>query len=289
MNSLLRTLLFLALLLAFSANAQLAKPGPTTTGPTSPENDLRRISSVTITQDGTIIEGVYVAGHIDVRANNVTIRNFIIASNSHYGINFSFGHTGLTIEDGEIFGMTSAGVYGGNFAARRLNIHDSGNDAFKATGNALIEGNWMHRLGYLSNAHADGIQINGGDNFIIRGNTFDMPSETDGFRNSICMIIMTADASIDNLLIEQNWINGGGHSIQIRDKGRGHGTPTNVRVLDNRFGRDYQFSPWVIEGDALKVGNVWDDTGKLLDGQSSGLPPIAGKLRPMAPTSLSVD
>lgn len=264
----------LAVLAAFAipllGQPALAQPGPSTTGPKSADSQLRQISGTTITQDGTVLEGVFISGTLTIKANNVTVRNFKLSSSSHYGINASFGYKNLTIEDGEIYGPQSAAVYGGNFTARRLNIHDIGNDGFKPTGNAVIEDNWIRRLGYISDSHADGVQMVAGSNVVIRGNYFDMPAGLPGFNNSICMIIQTDDGPINDILIENNWINGGGYSIQIRDKNKGYGAPTNVRIINNRFGRDFQYGPWVTDGNVVKSGNVWDDTGALLTGQTAG-------------------
>ena len=38
-------------------------------------------------------------------------------------------------------------------------------------------------------------------------------------------------------------------------------------VINNRFGRDYQFTPLMDEsqGGVTITGNVWDDTGELMD------------------------
>ncbi len=258
-----------ACLVCFVTSPALSQPGPSTTGPLTPDNELRRISSITITEDGTVLEGVWITGMVDVRADDVTIRDFKIDATSYYGIKATYGARRLTIEDGEIFGMSSAAVYGGNFEARRIDIHDSGADGFKPTSNALIEKSWLRRLGSKPESHADGVQIRSGSDVVIRENYFDMPSDLPGFNNSICIIVQTGSGPVDNILIQDNWINGGGFSVQVRDKGRGYGPPTNVRINDNRFGRDFQFGPWVTDGDVRKDGNVWSDTGALLAGQDS--------------------
>ncbi len=271
MNAIRTSLMGLAaLVLCFMTLPAPAQPGPSTTGPLSPDDELRHLSSITITEDGTVLEGVWVTGIIDVRADNVTIRDFKVEATSYYGIRAIYGASGLTIEDGEIFGMSSAAIYGGNFEVRRVDIHDSGSDGIKPTGNALIENNWFRRLGSKPDSHADGIQMVGGSDVVIRENYFDMRSGLSEFNNSICIIIQTNNGPVDNILIKGNRINGGGYSVQVRDKGTGYGPPTNVRIYDNRFGRDAQFGPWVTDGHVSKEGNVWDDTGALLSGQDEG-------------------
>ena len=152
------------------------KPGPGNTGPTNP-GILTTMGSLTVTQAGTVVENVLIQGTLEIKAPNVTVRNFIVdgGGGQAYGIRATQGHSGLLIEDGEIRNITSAGIYGGNFTARRLNIHDSGGDGMKATENVLVEECWIHHLGTNDGAHADGNQSRWGSNFIFRRNNFDMP------------------------------------------------------------------------------------------------------------------
>jgi len=104
-----------------------------------------------------------VSGTITVRNNNVTIRNFRLDGNgTTYPIGYESGHTGLVIEDGEVFDYDAA-VVGGNFTnytARRLNVHDGTGDGFKAMGNVTIESSYVHHLGTSPSSHADGVQEN---------------------------------------------------------------------------------------------------------------------------------
>lgn len=263
-----------------SASAQ-ARPGPSNTGPTS--SSLIPSGGITITEDNTVLDGYSFTGTVRVQANNVTIRNFKIScSGCFYGIQATYGATNLLIEDGEIEGVQSAGIFGGNLTARRLEIYNMGNDAFKPTGNAIIESNWIHHLGYIESSHADGIQMIGGSGLEVRHNFFDMPKGTEGYNNSICIIIQTHNP-IDDVLIERNWFNGGGYSVQIRDKNRGHGPPTNARLLNNLFGRDFLFGPWATDGGPQIAGNRWEDTGELIEGQTE-LPPGTPPFQPEPPT-----
>lgn len=244
------------------------KPGPNNTGPTTAENALKPYTGpTTITTDGTIIEGVSMTKQLTIQASNVTIRNFFLDTGNFYGIRIIEGDN-IVIEDGIIQGMKSAAVLGSNFTARRLEIRNSGADGFKPNSNFLIESNWLHSLGYIEDAHADGLQMVNGGNGIVRGNNFDMPHDAPGYKNSQCFIISTNVGVIDNLLIEKNWVNGGGFSIQVLDKGVGYGDPTNIQIIDNRFGTDYQFGILRLDVDATLSGNVWDATGVSIDNQT---------------------
>jgi len=248
------------------------KPGPNNTGYTGILKTYTGPQTITI--PGTIIENVSITGMLTVSASNVTIRNFKL-NGGQYGIKGS--SPGLIIEDGEIYNITSAGFIGSNATLRRLNIHDSGGDALKLTNNVLVEGCWIHRLGKTADAHADGNQTRSGKNLTFRGNNFDMPNPGSPnypgapYKSNANFIISTAVGPIDNILIEGNWLNGGNYTIYSIDKGRGYGFPTNVRVINNKFGRDNagypdkitarirtgSFSQW--------SGNVWEDNGQPLN------------------------
>ncbi len=217
--------------------------------------------------EGMIIEGLDLQGPIYIKADNVTIRNCRITGGT-YGIRSTYGKTGLVIEDTEILQADSAGIVAGNFTARRVYIHDIGADGIKAGSNFIIENSYFTKLGTTSGAHADGIQMVSGSNGIIRGNTFDMV-QSDDYANSQCILLKTDSGYIDDITIDSNWINGGGYSIQVRDNSKKpYGFPTNITVSNNIIGRDHQYgSPFKIEGDAVVTGNIWEDTGDLLNNQ----------------------
>lgn len=265
----------------------MERPGVNNTGPLVDESALVEYTGPgTITIDDTVIEGVVVQGTLNIQASNVIVRNFVIHATSFYGINIGSG-SNILIEDGIIEGMQSAGILGSNFTARRLEVYNSGADAFKPNSNWLIESSWIHHLGFIENSHADGIQMVAGRNGVARGNYFDMPNGVAGYNNSICIFLGTDFGVIDNILIEENWINGGGWSIQSRDKNDGYGAPTNISILANRFGRDALFGPWVVDGSSrITDNNVWDDTGELLNNQTGSGAGVESK--PKAPTNVQV-
>ena len=244
------------------------KPGPHNTGPITPDN-LTRVSRDYVHAnmvDGAVFEGLDIDGNVNVTANNVTFRNFKLdAGTAPFAFRMDYGKTGILFEDGEIIGMDSAALYGSEFTARRLNIHESGHDAIKSQYNVYIECSWIHHLGTIPEAHADGNQTRHGANLTFRRNNFDMPIDLPGYASNAALINMTHQGPIDNMLIEENWINGGNYSVYFEDKG--YGAPSNTRLINNRFGRDYRFGPLVNDGGYSThiEGNVWDDTGELMD------------------------
>ncbi|MFT7680148.1 MAG: hypothetical protein ACI8QC_004154 [Planctomycetota bacterium] len=249
------------------SNGGGVKPGPFNTGPTDP-GALTSSGTIIVTQAGAVIENVHVHGTVEIRAPNVTLRNFIIDGGyaTPYGLRATEGHSGLVIEDGEIKNITSSGIYGGDFSAARLNIHESGGDAIKATSNVLFQSSWIHHLGTNDGAHADGDQTRWGSNFVFRGNNMDMPVNVGPpYKSNATFIVQTGAGPVDNFLIEGNWLNGGNFTVYFTDKGVGYGDPTNCRLVNNFFGRDYSFGTLHTTGYVYISGNRWEDNGELMD------------------------
>jgi hypothetical protein len=243
------------------------KPGPSNTGPT----DVGALVAATAAEveammdDDAVIEDVAITGGtVDLGShNNVTIRNFTHdATGDIYAFRVNGTGRGLILEDGEIFGMSSAAVLGPSFTARRLNIHDSGNDAFKPqpsgsanTGDVLVESCYLHVLGTEDDAHGDGCQIQATHTYdlIFRGNNFDLPRDIlPGSVHTSCFIVDEAAGSSGSILIQHNWLNGGQATIYA-------GVPNNISVIENRFGRDYGTGLVSIGPVETWTGNVWDD------------------------------
>ncbi|MFT5198674.1 MAG: hypothetical protein ACI87O_001332 [Planctomycetota bacterium] len=248
-----------------STDGRGIKPGPHNTGPRDPAA-LRKVGSITVTKAGTVIENVHIEGTLIIRADDVTVRNFVVdGQGSRYGVRCNSGNKGIKLLDGEVYNVTSSGVFGGGFTARRLNVHESGGDGFKTSSGSTVEYCWVHHLGTAEGAHADANQSRDGQNLIFRGNFFDIPIDIGApYKSNACLIIQTGLGPIDNVLIEENWLTGGNFTVYITDKGAGHGPPTNVRVLNNHFGREYRYGVLDMFGYVHLEGNRWDDTGELM-------------------------
>lgn len=244
----------------------MQKPSRDTTGPSG--SGLRPQGSVDIRQDGYVLEDVDIQGNVEIHADNVTIRNFRINTTHWFGIDIKGGAKNTLIEDGEITGPKASGIRGSNYTARRLHVHNMGADAFKAVENVLIEQCLIEDLGYISKSHADGVQVSSGGNIMIQWNCFDLPHNEPGFKNSHAVIIQTDFGPVDDVFVADNWINGGGFSVQSRLKK--HGTPTNVSIVRNIFGRQFLYGPWKVDGDVRIGDNKWEDTGKIILGQTTG-------------------
>jgi len=231
------------------------RPWAHNTGPSDP-GALVASGSHNITTNGTVLENVNISGNVVINADNVTLRNFRLHDSAIYGIKIEPGHSGILIEDGEIYGF-SAGILGAGWTGRRLYIHDVGSDAIKAQGPGgptLVEYSFVEKIGMTVDSHADANQCTGGSNITFRYNNMWIPAEGPNYpgapynTNSAFM----NSGTISNFVIEHNWLNGGNYTIYCMP---------GVSVRYNRFGRDYRFGP--IAGTCTQeLGNVWDDTGK---------------------------
>jgi hypothetical protein len=252
-------------------NEKPERPWAHNTGPIKPEL-LIESGPLMIDTDGAVYENIDVTGYVWIDANDVTIRNFRInADGESYGINVLEGHLGVLLEDGEIFGMSSAGVLGVGLTARRLHIHDSYGDGMKIQGEggpSLVESCFIEKLGAAPEAHADGNQTRGGANITFRYNNIFMPAPGTPkypgapYKSNSAFFLQL---DVSNFVIENNWLTGGNYTIYcITNRG-------GVSVRNNVFGRENGGLP---EGTADRrilsgtcdvwSGNVWEDTGRPL-------------------------
>lgn len=262
------------------------QPTETNTGPTTAVKDLRAIGSTKITKDGAVLENFHLTGTLTIDASNVTIRNFIVNGSSWYGIQVLSGAKNAVFEDGEVTGTKSAGIMGSNYTARRLHVHHVGKDAIKIGSNIVIESCYIHHVGDPAlnpDVHADGIQSVGGSNVLIRWNNIDVPIGKDGYLNHHAIIIQAQNSPVDAVRIEDNWLNGGGFTVQLRSKKGGTGgEPTNSFITYNRYGPDASHGPWYTTGDVQKYENRYVADNTLIAGQTS---PGAS---PSSPSNLSL-
>lgn len=236
-------------------NVSGAKPNATNTGVPSGVS-LTSSGSITVTTNGAVIDARHITGSITVKANNVTIKRSKISSSSYYPIRLYSGYSGLLVEDVEIAGNgCSAGIVFGGYTARRVHVYGCA-DGLKAGNNTTIENSYIHDLYKTSTSHNDGIQSPGGSNIVIRNNNIAHRKQ-----QTSAILLQTDNAPIDNVLIEGNWLDGGNFVVYSRNH-KGGGDPTNVRIINNRFGRNYVYGLFSIDGMVKKSGNVWDDTGE---------------------------
>lgn len=201
-----------------------------------------------ITRDGTLLENLDIYGDIKVRARNVVIRNcrlyggkHIPASNTGIVDANSSACYSLLVEDCTIIPVRPSyyrdGIVGHEYTARRNRIKNTndGLGVFNRPGgpvqaNVTIEGNYISDLTYWSNdpahsdgTHNDGIQVQGGENILIVGNTVVASAVTGagsapnprGTHAGIGIMLQQNVAKLANVVVRRNWVDDGQTSINI--------------------------------------------------------------------------
>jgi hypothetical protein len=247
---------------------ELERPGPHNTGVRDQKN-LKRSGKIEAA-DGQVIENLFIAGSIKANdTKNVIIRNCVIdGMGAHYGIQ-SRGAVDLVIENCEIYNVASAAIYGDGFTARGNNISQSKGDGIKPGANCVIEGNYIHTLGFgTTGAHADGVQIRGGKNIRIIGNYFDMPRNRPDTHSNAGVFIqgMKGKRGTRDILVERNWFRGGNFTIHAYSDGD---DPTTIKILNNRFYQgEAQYGCGKIQPGVEWSGNVFEVSGAAAGPQS---------------------
>lgn len=246
--------------------AKRERPWAHNTGPTD-RAALTPSKGFAIKTDGAVLEDLDVTGTVTIDADDVTLRNFRIKATSWYAIRVEDGHSGIVIEDGEIYGMSSAGILGVGYIARGLHIHDSGSDGIKAQGSGgptVVEHCFIEKLGTNDGAHADGNQTAAGSNITFRYNNIYMPSPGTPaypgapYKSNATFKFEAEPPKIQNFVIENNWLTGGNYTIYCRP---------GISARNNIIGRENGGWPRKEERRVRSgkcnewSGNRWEDTG----------------------------
>lgn len=205
---------------------------------------------------GTVITGRDINCNVYVTASNVTIRKSRISSSADWAVRTDDSTTGFRIEDTEIAGKPGckAALTFAHWTAYRLNIHGCG-DGVRAEEQTLLQDSWIHDFwdGYqngvqVDTPHHDGVQGTGGSGVTIRHNRIDNPNN-----QTSCILIGGEFGSPSNILIENNYLNGGNFTIYLDPKG------SNRRIVDNTFTRNYVYGTSRLDGQYAWTGNRYTD------------------------------
>ncbi|WP_211588658.1 hypothetical protein [Allorhizocola rhizosphaerae] len=249
-------------------------PDASNTGPTV-TTFTRHTGNATIRKDGTVISGWDLhMGMLDIYANNVTVTQCKILSNSWWGINLRPGFSGLKVTYCEIKAAIGQGPdgpgKGSDYAISNMSEHpiEVGWNDISGFGNALsmssgnIHDNYVHDLPMFINAggewqHVDAI-ISGGDDtrgLTIRHNTL-LNSATIDKGATAAIGLFPDNGVVSNTLIQDNWLAGGAYAVYGGGKGA-----NGIRVINNVFSTEYwpgcgYYGP-VAHWNAGGPGNVW--------------------------------
>lgn len=209
-----------------------------------------------ITTAGTVIDGKDIRCGLLIRTDNVTISRSRVSTGQDIPIRTEDGRRGARITDVEIAGQPGciAAIGYEGWTATRVNIHGCG-DGVRIENGSTLQDSWIHDFWdgtkngqQIDDPHHDGAQSTGGSDLTIRHNRIDNPHD-----QTSCMLIGGEFGSPSNVLIEDNYLNGGNYSIYLDPKG------SNRVIRNNTFTRNYVYGPLRLEGTYTFAGNHYTD------------------------------
>lgn len=248
-----------------------ASPAPPLTFPTAETTgvprgvELRHSGSLTIEEDGAVIDGLAVTGTIKVKADNVVIRRSLIKNDGLYAIRVFPGAHNLLVEDVEIDGRSrgSAIVCCSNYTLRRVDLHNM-YEGPRLNGDVTVEDSYIHHLQRCKGCHIDVLQSTAGSRITVRRNNLQAynPDTRDPVNASY--MFGETQGRLRHAVVEGNLMNGGNYTV---NGGGGGTTGAQVVFRHNRFGRDFRYGPCANLGPNVTwdATNVWHDTGRSLD------------------------
>lgn len=237
--------------------------------------------SMTTTTDGQIIEGITINGSLDIRHNNVTVRDVTINGNGTYALDIgqdtSPCPSGIRIEYSDV-NMANAPpnsmpIYsrcGGAIAFDHIAVYNSGR-ALRITSNTTITNSFFSSTRTWEGAHRAALSTHGGSNFVVKNNTF--ICELRGCSSAVNMY--SDDAPVTDYLFAGNLLATTG-AYCLRG-GASHNYPddtANIRIVDNAFSTRFnakcgQYGA-IAQFDTsapgnISAGNYYHESGELID------------------------
>ena len=224
--------------------------------------------------NGAVISGLYIPYNLDISASNVTVKDDQIVTSGQSSFGVSIRHTsGVTVEDSTISGVNITtgrvgcgikDIYGDSTGIQVLNnnIYNAGVGVQIESG--LIQGNYIHDMGFIAGDDIDGINSDGGNTGLLTVNhntILDQLNQTDA-------VGLFEDFGVQaNRVITDNLLAGGSYAIYAGQNTGGPKT-SNITITGNRISNIYyplggQYGPVAAFNAATTTwtGNVWDATG----------------------------
>jgi len=226
--------------------------------------------------------------HNKIKKSGTTFRyNLGAWLGAYYGIVVSSGYSGVLIEDCEIgkdYRNSSKGILIGTadsteVTIQRCYIHHVGDGIFGGGGGDpapkakltvqdcyiadIRETDGNDSVDTIDDHKGDGMEFLGQiREAIIRHNHINLPSG-----QTSCILFQSNWGNLQNITIDNNLLSGGAYTIYTRiNSGR---TFEGLTIINNHFGRDYNFGIWSNDVDTTEMttyGNVWHDTGEAVPG-----------------------
>jgi hypothetical protein len=196
-----------------------------------------------VTLDNASIRNIEIRGNVVIDANNVSMSNVrLISATENAALQVKGGADGFILRDSEIDGggSTATAIDGyGKFL--RNNIHGAEN-GINVTGPSLIEGNYIHGLKNKNGSpHYDGIQVDGGRDVQIVGNTI-----INANAQTSAVMLDNNFLGLSNITVDGNRLIGGGYTIYIDGRFDGGAViDASIKIINNQVGGgfygDYAF------------------------------------------------
>jgi hypothetical protein len=237
---------------------------------------------VEVSGNGATLTGLYIPFNLDITGNNVTVKNCQIVNSGQTSFGISVRHTtGVTITGNTINGKDATtnrlqvgvkDIYNDSTNLQVLNNNFYNDGVGVQIEAGLIQGNYIHDMGFLPGDHIDGINSDGGvtGQLTINHNTvFDQINQTTA-------IGLFEDFGVQsNRTVTNNLIAGGSYPIYA-GQNKGGPTTTNITITGNRFATIYsplggEYGPVAALNAATTTwtGNTWDTTGTTIPRHSS--------------------
>jgi hypothetical protein len=224
--------------------------------------ELTPSGPITVTRDGTVIDGKEVTGGIVVNADDVTIRNTLIKVTGRNAIKMNTANRNLVVEDTEIDGQGAPGpaIITNNYTLRRVDIH-SISEGPRLQGNNVVEDSFIHHLVRCPECHIDALQSTGGSNITIRNNSIATFNPDTRDPHNAAYQFGEEHAPLRNVTVTGNYVDGGNFTI---NGGGGGTTGAQVVFRNNRFFPNARYGGVAHLGSGVSFdeSNVWIDTGE---------------------------
>ncbi|MCI2239874.1 hypothetical protein MN205_15475 [Kineococcus sp. TRM81007] len=221
---------------------------------------LQPSGSLTITEDGRVVENLDIEGCVSVQADDVVLRNVRIrCGHQQRAVVIEGSDRDLLIEDSEIDGLGSTEVAVGwsGYTLRGVEVHDV-IDGPRLGSDVTVEDSWVHDMVRVGDSHSDALQSNGGTGIVVRGNTL-VPTDTsdgDVLNAAVQLGAENDSGELSDVLIEGNYLDGGNYSVNVRDDDGISG----VVLRDNVFGSGARYGPVLAPEERVQVADT--NTGK---------------------------
>lgn len=214
------------------------------------------VGTLRITQDGAVISNMDITGDVIVEADNVTMKHVrvqaISGDSAYWTVRVLDGADGFTLVESEIDGRgtTHSAINGyGSFLRNEIKGAENG---INVTGPSLIQENYIHDLRNTGEPHYDGIQVDGGSDVRIIGNTIINENA-----QTSAVMLDNYFSGLSNITVENNRLVGGGYVLYVSSQFSG-GPVDNatIKIINNQVGGGY-YGDFAFTGtNPINHGNV---------------------------------